>query len=231
MTVARRACYPDGVDVLRIVRLVLLAPALLASSGEGRPAGKLLRVGVFLEDYLRESAPGPWQALCPGKDGLALRTTTVRITPAPPLHGDEPAKNVDALECPDALVLMRVGSLRDGQVETVFRGEPRFLSTGETTLRVGKSRYELEERRDGERLAIVLRLDAVEQRVVSLDSCCNDASPMLLWAGDVDRDQKLDLVLDLKTHYAASRYALFLSSAARSGDLVAEVAHFVSGSC
>jgi len=59
----------------------------------------------------------------------------------------------------------------------------------------------------------------------------SEASPQVLWAGDLDHDGRLDLYLDLTDHYNVSRPTLFLSSAAAPGELVAQVASHVSMGC
>jgi hypothetical protein len=55
-------------------------------------------------------------------------------------------------------------------------------------------------------------------------SIASEAVPQLLWAGDIDRDGKLDLLLDLTNHYNVSEPTLFLSSGAGEGELVVEFA-------
>ncbi len=45
----------------------------------------------------------------------------------------------------------------------------------------------------------------------------NDATPRLLFAGDLDRDGHLDAIIDTSDHYNLSRPTLFLSSAAGRG--------------
>ena len=55
----------------------------------------------------------------------------------------------------------------------------------------------------------------------------HDSGAGLLWAGDLDRDGRLDLLLDLSEHYNMSLPTLFLSSAAADSDLVAPVARLV----
>jgi hypothetical protein len=57
------------------------------------------------------------------------------------------------------------------------------------------------------------------------------ASWQLLWAGDLDGDGKLDLLLNLSAHYNVSARRLFLSSAARQGEAVREVAVFETTGC
>lgn len=44
--------------------------------------------------------------------------------------------------------------------------------------------------------------------------------PVLVWAGDLDRDGKLDLLYNLSSFYIDTELALFLSSAAKEGELV-----------
>lgn len=60
---------------------------------------------------------------------------------------------------------------------------------------------------------------------VSVDECAS-----LRWAGDLDRDGQLDLIYNLGGHYTETRLALYLSSAAKPGELVGLVARW-DGSC
>ncbi|MDX2269703.1 MAG: hypothetical protein NW208_16505 [Bryobacter sp.] len=55
----------------------------------------------------------------------------------------------------------------------------------------------------------------------------------LVWAGDLDGDEKLDLFLKLSDHYNVTEYTLFLSSKskAKNGKLVDRVAHFKTHGC
>lgn len=53
----------------------------------------------------------------------------------------------------------------------------------------------------------------------------------LLWAGDADGDSKLDLYVGVSWHYNISERKLFLSSQANPGQLVKEVAKFVTSGC
>lgn len=50
----------------------------------------------------------------------------------------------------------------------------------------------------------------------------DDAQPLLVWAGDIDRDRGLDLLLDLSNSRSISAPTLFLSSSAAEGELVGE---------
>jgi hypothetical protein len=57
-----------------------------------------------------------------------------------------------------------------------------------------------------------------------------DHNASLRWAGDLDRDGKLDLIYNLGGHHTQTRLALYLSSAAKPGELVGLVAQW-DGSC
>jgi hypothetical protein len=58
-----------------------------------------------------------------------------------------------------------------------------------------------------------------------------EANPRLLWAGDLDRDGRIDLLIDLSNHYNISSPALFLSSPAKGDEKLRKVAEFVTTGC
>jgi hypothetical protein len=58
-----------------------------------------------------------------------------------------------------------------------------------------------------------------------------ESSPGIVWAGDLDRDTHLDLVVNLSTHYAATDYHLLLSTAASPGTLFMDVGQVFRGGC
>ena len=65
-----------------------------------------------------------------------------------------------------------------------------------------------------------------DQRTISnpaqpTPSLGDDASPTLLFAGDLDRDGKLDLIFDTTDHYNVRRPTLFLSSQAAPANCLA----------
>lgn len=59
----------------------------------------------------------------------------------------------------------------------------------------------------------------------------DDAWPHLRWAGDIDRDGRLDLLIDTSDHYNVSQPTLFLSSRAKPGELVGVAALLRSVGC
>jgi hypothetical protein len=83
---------------------------------------------------------------------------------------------------------------------------------------------------DGYRRQVLFALDAGRRDDGSL-MLGDDASPALLFAGDLDRDGHLDLILDATDHYNVGRPTLYLSSPARDGELVRRVAVNESVGC
>ncbi len=69
------------------------------------------------------------------------------------------------------------------------------------------------------------------QMLVNQENGDIDGLPRLLWAGDVDGDGKLDVILDVTNNYDLSLPALYLSSRAKGTGLVHEVAHRSSVGC
>lgn len=59
----------------------------------------------------------------------------------------------------------------------------------------------------------------------------DDGKQRLLFAGDLDRDGKLDLIFDTSDHYNQSRPTLFLSTGALDGAPLGEAAHHEATGC
>jgi hypothetical protein len=70
-----------------------------------------------------------------------------------------------------------------------------------------------------------------QQTIVDLHGLSEDRPPHVVWAGDLDGDYALDLLMEVGNHYNVTEYALFLSSAARGKALVSEVARFRAVGC
>ncbi|MCH7536013.1 MAG: hypothetical protein IH948_09810 [Bacteroidetes bacterium] len=59
----------------------------------------------------------------------------------------------------------------------------------------------------------------------------DDSMISFIWAGDIDGDGALDLIMDLSNHYNVGRLTLFLSSKADEGQLIKRVAEFKTTGC
>lgn len=138
-----------------------------------------------------------------------------------------------------------VKNVRPGPATTVFNdgGKVNFLDESSAiTLKLGEASYVLKVAGSEDtakcssqslpRNARLVLLNGESGQVLySLQDCGDDPSWILLWAGDLDRDGKLDLYVSVTQHYNVSERKLFLSSQAAEGQLVKEVAEFVTSGC
>lgn len=215
-------------------RLVVLAMpiATLGASAE------VSRIELTLAGDLREPSPMPsagvdWFAI--GKMGsqYELVSTSVELQPAPESCGS--ITRVVAPGVSEPLFLIR-GSphFRSGVLDTVFEGRRFLLPSENMSLQLKSGTWfafqaygSAKPGQGGPRVTgyqVVLLQGRQEQVIVDLPIIDMDKPPSLQWAGDLDRDNKLDAIFDLSTHYASQSFVLFLSSQAESGKLVRDVA-------
>jgi len=71
----------------------------------------------------------------------------------------------------------------------------------------------------------------VSQKLAVIPRLDNIGRPHLVWAGDLDRDGKIDLLYNFTEHYTATRFMLYLSTAAEEGQLVGLVAVLNTAGC
>lgn len=143
----------------------------------------------------------------------------------------------------DTGLLLRGPGLRAGPVAAVaLPASPTPLAKAPVALRLRATPYRLVLQcgKTGERCDVVLDDGHRRQVLLTLPAgryddgslmLGDDASPALLFAGDLDRDGRLDLILDATDHYNVGQPTLYLSSHARDGELVRAVAVHTSVGC
>ncbi|MDT0632806.1 hypothetical protein RQM47_12670 [Rubrivirga sp. S365] len=227
--------------------------ALAAAADTAGGAVALLGgAGTFHGDEVEVQTGERWQGLYPTLGGVALRSFAVRVEtvrdevvddPGGPPTGRRvttPFSTVDAWGSveDDALFLVRPPRpFADGPAPTAFAGRWP-LASGEIGLRLGGAAYVLSVVEGPEAVGApepvrparvaVLSAGGVGQPVAHL---VGDGRPALLWAGDLDGDGRLDLLLDEADHYVVSRPALYLSSAAPPGALVGRAGRHRTSGC
>jgi hypothetical protein len=173
--------------------------------------------------------------------GYDLREAVVRIDTIPRACAPATIVTTDAL--PYIFLVAGVPGLRPGPIDTAFRGYT-FLEPGQQLLiRFGARQYRLAARGAAHVVPYTtvyspyaLGMSAVgsqDSAVQVLDSLTfsADNTPDVLWAGDIDRDGRLDLFLQLPGGGYSRVFKLFLSSLARPGELVAEAGSFYWHDC
>jgi len=105
-----------------------------------------------------------------------------------------------------------------------------LLSNRRLGISLGARKYELRLEGTQESFAdarIILSDDRHAQVLYSADGFADDPHFEVCWAGDLDRDGRLDLLVNFSNKYSEHPYRLLLSSRAASGQLIGDVAIFV----
>lgn len=161
------------------------------------------------------------QVTVPGYDrGIPLLRGLMSAA-AGPLDAIKPAKNWRYLAPGDTIKLPPEGEDAGVEMKIVAEGKETAKESGPSEATVLKG-YQLR----------LIRTSGSKQQsqllaaLPEFQRLPNDPCPSLLWAGDLDRDGKVDLLYDLSSFYIVNKLALFLSSAAKDGELVGLVARW-----
>lgn len=203
---------------------------------------ELLDIGDYYTDQGPLRASGEkWLGLDVGRS--SLDECQIKVKTSNQGEGTQEMHHVSVDPPIEPLFLVRGVELSAGAVITLFAGnwEKSLDEKSPLNFRLGTASYELKVVRsedtatceEGLPLNARLLLTSGENRQVlySLVDCGGGAAWHVLWAGDLDRDGRLDLFVNVSPgDYGGSR-KLFLSSKAQKGRLVKEVAELVSYGC
>ena len=212
----------------------------------------LLLTGTFHQDEVTHASSDDWLALVSTPRGWMLQPVGVVIErdhdPIVDLEGEMTGKRVTAIAVDEPLLLVRGRRLGPGAVTPAMPDAADLRLQEPATLRLGgvasTLRYRCNEKVEDEYgffpCALQLVTGTSVQTLATYSSMRDEhnnlllagsASPTVLWAGDLDHDGRLDLVIDTSWHYNLYAPSLYLSSAAAPGQLVAKVATFSSAGC
>jgi hypothetical protein len=190
-----------------------------------------------------------WLGLYVTKDGSSLIESKITVKP---ILDEETKKEVEgrtiSVDRPDKPVFL-VKGLTPGPAQTSYQGgeakqhvlvdTATLASRKPKQLKLGDQDYQLQvlapkasaaECPNCVELKIALVLGKQTQTIYSegVDPENGPRTWTLLWAGDVDGDAKLDLYVHLSADGVAAENRLFLSSQAKAGQLVKDVASFMT---
>lgn len=215
----------------------LLAPATFAAD--------IIEVTVYHAGELNAKSGSTWMGLFPTKSGqFELRPTKVKVAIVRDEITDDPAgpktgKKVTAADKVEPLFLVNgVPALKSGRVSTSKTYQKERPDIGfKTKLNVGAKESTLAvsgKKKDSEwrsQYKIVLETEGVKQTVYERKEVSDSSFPSLLWAGDLDGDGKLDLIMDTTNNYNVRDVTLFLSTKAKPGKLVEKIVSHESTGC
>ena len=200
-----------------------------------------------------------WLALRVRDGSAQLETTRLRVKPVfDPIvdaEGDATGREVASDDDSHVLTYLRGAGLHAGAVVQARSDDGEAAAPLAQTLQLHDRRYRIETRCrpddaraaepgarlfdcsieliDGARTQVLVRMSGI-RRDGDADGPMmlgDDASPAVIFAGDLDRDGRLDLIIDTTDHYNLSRPVLFLSGAAEGDELLHAVAEHSAVGC
>ncbi|MYE88238.1 hypothetical protein F4X33_04500 [Candidatus Poribacteria bacterium] len=208
---------------------------------------QLLQVGAFHGNEVSAESGEVWLGLYSTPDGHALIPSRITVEtvydPFVDSAGEQTGKLVSVEEQTHPMFLIKGLNISEGESIKTLSAEQTILSPGKSLNlklddenesyvtaygegEVGPNGFTLLEN-----YSLELSDGQLSQELLAYSST-NGAIPTLLWAGDLDGDNKLDLVINATPHYTiSSAPILFLSSMAKGGNLVQKVAIFIATGC
>lgn len=153
-------------------------------------------------------------------------------------RGEKTGKKVSVFGF-DEVFLLRGPKLHPGPTR---RARPDFAellpSTWRSTFTLDSAEYEVSYRCGETECALVLASGEISQDLVTIEIVREgrevntlDVFHVIHFAGDLDHDGRLDLIADLSRHWNESRPTLWLSSAAKEGQMVGMTAELSTTGC
>lgn len=226
-----------------LLLLVLLHPPQAPCEPQLAPLDTGSSSGLSKLLIWRKEEAGPWKGdgwIGWSRDESILKPVRLTIASVPKAHPDNDDE-VTVEHVPKVDYAVRcIPAVRPGPVPVGRRHIDNLPVLNESLLM------------DGRRLGITLGDRKYELRLESTQASLNDARVVLTdgrlmqvlysaegsadephydieWAGDLDRDGRLDLIVNLNSKYSLHPHQLFLSSKASPGQLVGLVATFLTG--
>jgi hypothetical protein len=193
----------------------------------------LMQTGTFHGDEITARTGEQWLGLVPRGDGFVWRQlgVTVRAVEDPLLDtaGEKTGKEVAVAGGSPVILVRGFKAPAGGRVVTAMaRPEGLPLAGGkalELTCRGCGPAYALR-LESAAPARLMLQSSGGAQILYEWPDGFSDQHCELIWAGDLDGDGRLDLVMNLSGHYNVSETTLFLSSTRQQGKLVRKAAVF-----
>jgi hypothetical protein len=216
---------------LWLILATLINPLFQALSQEvGNDSAQIWVPGEVDHNLIASKSGELWFGLFPRVDGFDLVESSITYT------SDETRTRVSVADtCTPILLMRNIVGLHHGRVKTIFWGSWQMQNRGQFFLSLEETQsYTLSVSRwddEGDGKTIImdyllgLNHNITSQTIVQLENIETSQSPSIVWAGDLDSDKKLDLLLEIPDSIS-SHLALFLSSYAETGELVRKIAEY-----
>ena len=225
--------------------VTLLASSTTASTTQGQDLGvpiRLLKVQDYYGRRAFESSGSLWFGLYEINGVWELRSSRVSIDTITTPRGCTPeATRVSVDRRQEPLFLIQgLPGLSEGRIDVAFVGSA-FVDPGRPLELPLHDSDAYRVRAQGTRrgrpgdvtfadYALLLEHGTKSQELAEL-GLVEAAGPNVAFAGDLDRDRRLDLIVDLRRSYVGHHFALFASSPTRRDSLVVKVAELLVSGC
>lgn len=227
----------------------LLLFIICATSGFSQNEIDMIFPGQFHDDEIdNEFANHKWFGLFELEDYYYLRKTNIQISKIyDPIADDDslnPTGDLVQVESEGNCVLLIKGisGLKERPVIGFGVEDNSLLPGEETTFNYNDLHYNLSAEGDpldtatgwlngNYRLILEETNQLNSKQLISEDSMYSETPYSIIWIGDLDGDNEIDLLIDLSNHYNVSLPVLFLSSRKTKGNLLKRSAEFSSVGC
>ena len=209
--------------------LILFLVASVLNAGFGQQKAELILAGCVDPFGVKVKSGDVWYGLIASDRGYDLTSTTITVVDSE-CQGEPIYLRVD--KPGEVIFLVRgINSLSAGSIRTAFYGNTEIMPEAQLKLSLNDE-YELmsidDDASDTNRVhRVSIKCGSTYQTIAEIHNMDPENYPFLVWAGDLDRDGKLDLFFYLSdgTRFGGD-YVLFIFSQADEGDLVKRVASF-----
>lgn len=231
----------------KILRLTILIIFFLLCShiNAGDQTEQILMVGIFHGDEVSAVDGEEWDVLYSRDGSFFLEKAQIKIELVEDViidnKGEKTGKKVSVdIEGEPVLLLKNISNITPGEVSTSINSKIYFFENDSIKAETAYDDYLIGMNIIDSKADLFISDGTVNQTLKEFTAYLtgdsyymfgDEAMPSLIWAGDLDGDNKLDLLLDMTDHYNVSEVSLFLSSHASKGKLAKKVAVFRTAGC
>jgi hypothetical protein len=228
--------HNDVVTVLFLLLALTFAPQPPRCKPQLAPLETGTSSGASDTAFWRKEEAGDWRGtgwLGWTWDGDALKPVTMMVRDRPKDLPGLSDDDVYVQSIPNVTFAVRcVSGLRAGKIQSAGVVNHNLQYSGPLDISLGKLRYQVRVEAKDPAAAdakVILAHAGRTQVLYSADGFADEPHFEVIWAGDLDRDGKLDLVVNMHRKYSWHPYRLLLSTRATGSELVGEAAIFETG--
>jgi len=226
-----------------------VASGLLKTEPAEDDSIKILTVGKFHSHEIWEGAENEiWFGLFQKNDTFFLKKTNIKIEPffdnAIDKEGETTGKQISVTDNENCILLLTSLEVEERNVLSIPFYQSDLLPNNRIIFNHNQATYILmgmglwQTLPEGQSTVVEYKLlfeknvlGEVQNQIISKTDFFDDTMYEIIWIGDLDGDNEIDLLVNLSNHHNIKKITLLLSSYAKNTNLVEEVATFFSSGC